>query len=526
MPDLLELVLAAADRHGDRPALTDHRGRTMSYRDLGSAVRNTAESLGRLGFLPGDRMLFSVRPDPAGIVLALGTVAAGGAVVFMDPGVGADLFAARVAVADARWAAAESLLYAASAPGPLRAIARRRGLLLPRYGSLPLHHLRSGPWLPGVPLQSRSVRRLARDGSGAELLSPDPDQPAVVIFTSGSTGDPKAVVHSRGSLGAALAAMTTRYQLLPAHRVLTDQLMLGLPALAAGAHWTVPPFGFAPRVDPAAFAQRLAGATHTFLVPADLAAVLAEFERIGPPEHLQQILVGAAPVLPPLLRRAAAVLPGVEVLAVYGMTEILPVSIADAAQKLGHDGPGDHLGTLLPGVSARTEEDGQLVVSGENMCRGYLTADGLQPTAEVATGDLARIEGRDLVLLGRSKDMIIRGDKNIYPGLYEPAVTALPGVAEAVMIGVPNEIGDEAVVLVVVPDTPSAGRSAAEASRLLPDDPLADRVTAALPGLIDISAQPDLVLVASAIPASGRTSKPDRAALAALVIRAHPDPRR
>ena len=56
-----------------------------------------------------------------------------------------------------------------------------------------------------------------------------------------------------------------------------------------------------------------------------------------------------------------------------------------------------------------------------------------------------------LVLLGRKKDMIIRGKTNIYPGLYEPVIAGIDGVGQAVMVGVPDGIGDEAVWLAVEP---------------------------------------------------------------------------
>ncbi len=493
--DLLLEVLHAAREHGPAPALTDARGRTLTYRELSDKVLATAHRLRAKGFRPGTRMLFSVRPGPDAIVLALGTVAAGGTVVFVDPGVGPELFARRTELAGPAWAAAESLLYAASAPGPLRAVARRRGVLLPDYAALPVRHIRSGPWLPGVPLRAVSTRSLARRVVGAALPEPDPGQDAVVVFTSGTTAEPKAVVHTRGSLGAALRTLATRCELGPDTRVHTDQMMLGLPALVAGAHWTMPPYGFAPAADPTALAAGLAGATHTFLVPADLAVILDS--GVALPRTLRQVLLGSAPVLPPLLKRARQALPDVEFLAVYGMTEILPVAIATADEKLAHG--GDLLGRPLPGVTARIAEDGELLVSGANMCRGYL---GEPPMTEHATGDLVRLDGDRLVLVGRKKDMIIRGKTNVYPGLYEPAIADLPGVASAVLVGIPDEIGDERIVLALAP-LPDAG----------PDLP--DRVRAALPALIDASALPDEVVVVPRLPVSGRTRKVDRAALRA-----------
>ncbi|MCI2421761.1 acyl--CoA ligase [Saccharopolyspora sp. K220] len=503
MSDLLAQVLDAGRRHGSAPALTGPSGHTLTYADLLRQVAATADRLRGKGFRSGDRMLFSVRPGPAAVVLALGTVAAGGTVVFIDPGSGPELFASRLDLTRPAWAAAESLLYAASAPGPGRALARRRGVLLPDYSALPVRHVRSGPWLPGAPLRAVSAKALAKPTARS---SPDwpaaEDQDAVVVFTAGTTSDPKAVVHTRGSLGAALEVLASRCSLAPGARVHTDQFLLGLPSLVAGAHWTMPRYGFSPTADLSSVASGLSTATHTFLVPADLATLLDAAERgdVAWPHSLRQVLLGAAPVLPPLLRRAQAALPGVEFLAVYGMTEILPIAVTSAADKLSYQGEGDLVGEPLPGVRARVAEDGELVVSGPNMCRGYL---GQPPLTEHATGDLARIEDGGIVLIGRKKDMILRGKTNVYPGLYEPSIAALPGVEAAAMVGVPDEIGDERIVLALVGTRPG----------------LAESVRAALPQLIDAAALPDEVVVVEGLPVSGRTRKLDRNALRAMVGR-------
>lgn len=535
--DLLDRILRAATRYPNRPALSGHRGRTMRYRDLAVSILATAKGLRRNGFASGDRLLFSVRPDPEGIILALGTVAAGGSVVFVDPGVGPAMFAARVALAQPRWAAAESVLYA-GAFRPLQALTRRSSLLLPDYAALGIRTLRAGPWLPGIPAGTISINALAKgrgpiDEDPLPGLRDDPAAEATVVFTSGTTGPPKAVVHTRGTLGAALSVLAERYEIDYQAQVYTDQFMLGLPTLAAGAHWQLPPLGFAPRLDPARFAKGMKRATHTFLMPADLAAVLTAISEgiTATPALLQQILVGGAPVLPPLVNRAATVLPGVKLLAIYGMTEIVPIAIADGADKLVADPDGDLVGQLLPGVTARLASDGELIVAGLHLAKGYL---GEWPLQEHATGDIAIMRGESVVLLGRKKDMIVRGRTTIFPALYESAIEAIPGVGRAVMVGVPDEIGDEQVVLALQPagqhvaEHPLAGLPKASNSRdddlpaaappaLLLGHPLAAAVAAALPEIIETASLPDQVLVISAIPTSGLTRKPDRTMLRRLL---------
>src|SRR5690606_9940376 len=114
------------------------------------------------------------------------------------------------------------------------------------------------------------------------------------------------------------------------------------------------------------------------------------------PKTLETLVLGGAPVLRPLLERAFARFPGVAIRAVYGMTEMLPVAIADGAEKLARDGgDGDHAGRLVPSVRARVD-DGELVVGGPGLASGYL---GEAPLTEVRTGDLARLDGEELTLL-------------------------------------------------------------------------------------------------------------------------------
>lgn len=459
-------------------------------------------------------MLFSLRPGPDAVILALGIVLAGGTVVFADPGAGEALFRARAALAAPKWVAAESLLYLASTP-LLRPIARRRGLELAPYARLvpDARHLYSGPWLPGVPRGATSIRDFSRGSSGDADEKSRMEQPAaardsdeaLIVFTSGTTEAPRAVVHTRGSLGAGLADVAAA-SVRAGQRVVTDQLMVGIPALIAGAHWIMPTPGLEPGASPEKYLGLLPDAEVLFTSAAALDAILRLLDTQPElaPTQLETLILGGAPVLRPLLERAFDRFPGASIRAVYGMTEILPVAIADGAEKLARPpGEGDYAGRLVPSVRARIEA-GELVLAGPGMASGYL---GEPPLIEVRTGDLARVDGDELVLLGRTKDMFIRGTQNVYPGLYEPVIAGIPGVREAVMTGVPDAIGDDRIVVLVVPavDPPAAI-----------DDrhPLARSVARALPGLIDAGVVPDAVFASPEFPRSGRSRKLDRRAIA------------
>ncbi|QJW38348.1 acyl--CoA ligase [Cellulosimicrobium protaetiae] len=547
---------AVALRRWTRPGRRGARVREeVTYADLARRVEATATALAADGLAPGDRALFSVRPRPEGVVLAFGVVRAGGTIVFVDPGSTPELFTARVGAAGPSLATTESLLYAVSR-GPLRRLARSRGLLLPDYASLPLRHVHAGPWLPGVPRGSRAARRLAARPVDRAALPPlDPDREALTVFTSGTTAQPKAVVHTAGSLLAGCDLLRDVFALAPGDVVHTDQMLLGVPALLAGATWSVP--ADPPGRDIATFARQLDGAAGTYLVPADVTALLDAVEAGTVPARGPRVaLVGGAPVTRALLERATRALPGTRWVAVYGTTEILPVAVVEAHEKLAYVGDGDLVGVPLPGTVARLDpvegeepQDGrdavgepgsddvvgELVLSGPSLMAGYLhdldaPARGAGArAAEHRTGDLARLDGAGrLLLVGRTRDMIIRGTTNIYPGLFEPRVAALDGVGEALLVGVPQVDGDERVALVVTSATgdPATGHQRLEGSagrgprsdggsagRLDPLHPLVDRVRAALPGVLDHDALPDVVLHADCVPLAGRSRKPDRAAL-------------
>jgi acyl-CoA synthetase (AMP-forming)/AMP-acid ligase II len=533
MTDLLTALLAACERTPDAPALTVRRT-TFRYRDLAERIHRVSSSLTAAGMRPGDRVLFSVRPGLDGICLALGIIHAGGTVVFADPGAGEALFRARAALAAPAWVAAEAVLYAASS-GPLRGIARRRGLALPDYAAVvpDARHVYAGRWLPGVPRNAVSLssmlksetagrdgRQRWRRGKGQKWpLLPAPArettvgagvaakarnglrselQRALIIFTSGTTDDPKAVVHTRASLGTGLDDFAAAIAFVPGERVVTDQLMIGIPALIGGAHWVLPPAGIDPGARPEKYLRLLPTADVLFAVPAALDAILTLLDRrpdLTP--RLRAVLLGGAPVLRPLLQRTRARLPDARIRAIYGMTEILPVAIADGDEKLAFTGPGDLVGTVMPHIRARID-DGELVLAGEGLAPHYL---GKPPLGELRTGDLARLDGDTLVLEGRAKDMFIRGTTNVYPGLYEPVIAGLPGVAEVAMVGVPDAIGDDAIVLAVVP-----GPGFDEAA-----------LRRALPGLIDAAVLPDRIVTVDALPTAGRSRKLDRAALTRLI---------
>jgi acyl-CoA synthetase (AMP-forming)/AMP-acid ligase II len=475
-PTMTELTTTGTANTGAAPrtgtAVVDRAGRVLTFAALDERVAATRAGLAAAGMRPGDSVFFAVRPGVESLTLGLAILELGATIVVADPGAGDELFAARAALVREGggqvWAAAESLLYALTARTSLRTLVQRRGRNLPdvsRVGAS--RYIRTGRWLPGVPRGALPLERLRQLGRFRPEAAPalDPDLRALIVFTSGTTAAPRAVVHTHATLDASRRLMNGRIGWGPGDVVHTGQLMIALPALAAGATWSLPGKGERP-------------VTHLFGTPADVAALLDAGPLPGAaPGTLRCVLLGAAPVPPAILRRLSAEAPEAEVLSVYGTTEALPIAVASA-------------------------EDGEIHVRSPHVA-GYLE----RSADELATGDIGRLDpDGSLFLLGRKKDMLIRGSFNLYPGLYEPAIAARPGVADCAYVGVPDrETADEQVVLAVVP---------AEG-----EDPgqLAKRLARELPTVIDVAACPDRIVPVEAIPRRGRTDKPDRAALRDLV---------
>jgi acyl-CoA synthetase (AMP-forming)/AMP-acid ligase II len=310
-------------------------------------------------------------------------------------------------------------------------------------------------------------------------------------------------VHTACSIAATLDTAHLLSDLDAGSIVMTDQLHSTLPALLAGARVVLPQIG-AGASDMLTLLHRRR-ATHAFCVPSALHWLVTHAEQHGQafPDTLRQIVLGAGPVDRSLLMRLRPLLSdATRVQSVYGLTEMAPVACVDMLEKVAWQEGGDLVGAPLPGSRVRIGEGGELYVAGDRLCARYLDGEAL---TEVATGDLARLDGEGrIVLLGRKKDMIIRGQYNIYPSLYEGKIAELPGVARCALIGVWDERrGDERVVLVVEPaaDETSPAHLRRRVERALRTD-----------ALIDTLALPDEVVVMP-LPESGRTHKIDRNAL-------------
>ncbi|MEM7630554.1 MAG: class I adenylate-forming enzyme family protein [Pseudomonadota bacterium] len=291
---------------------------------------------------------------------------------------------------------------------------------------------------------------------------------AVILYTTGTTGDPKGVMLTHGNVrfgaqtSAALRDMGSDDVILG---VLPITHVFGLCSVLVASVHKGAFIRLAPRFDPArALAMLRDGVTLFSGVPQMHALLMAHarsagLDRLGS-DALRYISSGAAP-LDPAWKRAAEAFYGVAVQNGYGMTEST-AGIAATRHPPGH--PDMSVGPALPGVEVRIDEnvpgggagEGEVLTRGPHVMRGYF--DAPRRTAEVLdgehwlrTGDLGRVDAAGhLHILGRSKELIIRGGFNVYPPEVEAVLTDHPDVVQSAVIGRCRD-GDEEVLAFVQP---------------------------------------------------------------------------
>ena len=464
-------------------------GRTVTYSDLVNQVNTVAVSLIEKGFKKDDRAFFLARPSIESVVYFLAVLRAGGVIVAADIAMGREAFRSRFELVQPKWLVLEPILYWIQQIPLLERLLRTLGVEIPDTGR---------------PESVTKIRVHKSHGliaiADIQEVAMDDSEDAVIVFTSGTTAMPKGVVHTYTSILATLNLINDDLRPSESDVFYASQMYFLFIAFLTGAMAILPQHR---KFQANIFANHLKAfnVTKAYALPAECEDLIAFYSGQGGtlPSHLKSLMLGSAPVLSGFLARLQKIVTlGTEVLCIYGTTEILPISRVTMKEKLEFTGKGDLLGTPFSSVKVRIDSE-EIVVSGPNLCRSYL---GSEPLKEYRTGDLGTIDDKGrIILLGRKKDMIIKGNFNIYPTLFESVIAGVYGVKQCALVGIYREDkSDEEIVLAVETDTDE------------PEDQFRTRLKRELasgPHSIDVYAQPDRIVFMD-LPLSGRSRKVDK----------------
>ena len=311
----------------------------------------------------------------------------------------------------------------------------------------------------------------APDPGGPELAG-HLDAVSLLMFTSGTTGRPKGVLHSHRTLLADAQSIADLYRMagdvvyMPSPVGHVTGLVYGvlMPLLMDGscvlqAEW-----------DATAGADLIERHGGTVCVGATpfLRGLTDEYRRRGRRSALRAFICGGADVPPSLVREAEAAL-GAAVARAYGLTEMPTVTCGGPGdpEAIRADTDGRLTGSSQARLARRASwaggaggdgGAGELEVRGPELCLGYLdpadTAASFTADGWFRTGDLARLgPDRDVTIVGRSKDVVVRGGENISMKEVEDYLAAHPHIADVAIVGVPDDVlGERACAFVVARD--------------------------------------------------------------------------
>ncbi|GAA1886160.1 AMP-binding protein [Williamsia serinedens] len=323
---------------------------------------------------------------------------------------------------------------------------------------------------------------LVEEGLDLRAVDVPETTPAAIMYTSGTTGRPKGAVLTHINLQAqamhnmvapgvvdheAISAIAVPVFHIAALGVLSTCLLDGVGTILFPLR----------QFDPAATldAMEREQITTMFMVPAQWQLVIAEQRERPRDLALRFLWWGAAPASGTLLASMAETFPDATICAVFGQTEMSPVTCAltgeDTHRKIGS------VGRPLRTIAARVVdpdmhdvapgEVGEIVYRGPNLMSGYWNRPDATAEAFAGgwfhSGDLVRLDDEGFVyVVDRAKDMIISGGENIYCVEVENALAAHPAIREVAVIGRPDDRWGEVAVAVVAVHAGAASPTVAD----------------------------------------------------------------
>ena len=476
-PPLIEETIGAcfdriATAHAAREALVvPHQQIRWSYAELKHRVDRLAAALLRLGLSPGDRLGVLAPNCAEWVVVQLATAKAGIILVTINPAYRTHELEYALTKVECRalvlipsyratdYAALLSEIapeIATAEPGSLHAARLPALRFVIALGDAPI---------PGM-LAYEDLVDLPGDedvATATDLLIPAlaASDPINIQFTSGTTGSPKGatlthrnILNNGLLIGHAMRLSCEDRLCIPVPLHHCFGMVIGnLAGLTHGATLILPGEGFDAEATLATVDRERCTVLHG--VPTMFVAML---EAPGFADHdlssLRTGVMAGAPCPIELMRKVIDRMHMAEITIAYGMTETAPISFQSAV-----DDPLERrvatVGRVHPHVEVRIVDPegatvprgvpGELVTRGYSVMRGYWgdperTAESIDADGWMHSGDLATIDAEGFCnIVGRAKDMVIRGGENIYPREIEEYLHRHPAIQDVHVVGVPDE---------------------------------------------------------------------------------------
>ena len=483
-----DLAASAAAQRGEQTALVEPSGRRLTWADLDREADRIAAGLGDVGMVAGQRVMTVLGNRLELVSTYLGVLRAQLVAVPVNPRAKVEELAWMIADSGARlvFADAAAVAGARAATGLVReALEGSRGVLDDE-----------------VVARARTPRVVVVDpdpdsapGVGefafADLLTaeprtvpalPDPEALACLLYTGSTVDHPRAAMLTHRALLANIEqAAAVEPPMIHSDDVVLGVLPLfhvyGLNAVLGSVLRQGATLVLSDGFDPQGTLDLIAdqGVTVVPIAPAVFPHWLGVDDLRARMASVRLVLSGSAPLARRVIETFSAQT-GIPVHQGYGLTEAAPVVTSTLCS--GDVLPGS-LGSAIPGVGLRLVDDlghapesgdpGEIQVSGANLFSGYWPdgADGPGPDGWWATGDVGLLdENGDLRLVDRVQEVVVVSGFRVYPHEVEAVIGAVPGVAEAAVIGVPDDATGAAVVAYVrAPGQPPAEIEAAVRSR-------------------------------------------------------------
>jgi fatty-acyl-CoA synthase len=469
-PPLIEQTIgdcfdAMADRQPDAPALISrHENIRLTYRQLQAQANQLASALLASGLAPGERLGIWALNCAAWLVTQLAAAKTGLVLVNLNPAYrvaeveyALNKVGCKALVVQPRYKTSD---YA----GMLRELGGAGGARLPKLQTIYWLDQPDNADEPGMTRFSALLARGRADdprvpGIQRTLRNVNPIN---IQFTSGTTGFPKAAtlthrgILNNGFFVGEAQRFTAQDRLcspMPLFHCF-GMVMCNLNCLAHGATIVYPDYGF----DPVTVMQAVQDERCTALygVPAMFIAELqhprfAQFDL----SSLRTGIMSGAPCPIEVMKQVVEKMHLSQITIAYGMTETSPVScqssvdtpLATRVSTVGLVQPHLEIKVIDPvsGATMPRGEQGELCTRGYSVMQGYWgeearTREAIDAEGWMHTGDLATIDAEGYInIVGRIKDMVIRGGENVYPREVEEFLYRHPKIQDVQVVGLPDE---------------------------------------------------------------------------------------